>query len=320
MILGRTSIIKHQINLVDDRPFKSAPYRVPPSLRTEMETQIQNMLEHGIIEASLSPWSSPVVLVLKKDKTFRFCIDFRRLNKLTIRDSFPLPRVDDTLDALSGAKYFTKLDLSSAYLQVELDEAAKEKTAFVTLTGLYQYKVLPYGLTNAPGTFQRLMNHVLHGLNWVKCLVYLDDIVVFSSEFETHIKDLESVFKRLQSASLKLQPSKCVFATNEMIYLGYLVSNKGLLPDPSKIKAIKSINYLQSPTDIRSFMGIISYYRRFIPKLSQLAYPLYELTRDNIEFKWTDECQMSFGSTQAVAHLRTHSSVTRFLKTVYCTM
>lgn len=169
------------------------------------------MLQQNIIQKSTSPWSSPVVLVKKKDGSIRFCIDYRKLNHITRKDVYPLPRIDDTLDTLSGAKWFTTLDLLSGYWQVEVAAEDKEKTAFVNRDGLYEFNVMPFGLCNALATFQRLMDMVLSGLQWMHCLVYLDDVIIFSQDFQSHLAKLHQVFQRLQQAGLKVKPTKCVF-------------------------------------------------------------------------------------------------------------
>merc|ERR1712044_80222 len=173
------------------------------------EKEVQKMLKDGVIETSNSPWASPVVLVRKKDNTLRYCIDYRKLNAVTRKDSYPLPRIDDSLDSLGKAKYFSTLDLASGYWQIGLTEQAKQKSAFCTTSGLYQFRVMPFGLTNAPATFQRLMERVLAGLQWQVCLVYIDDIIIFSETVEQHLEQLQTVFERLQQACLKLKPRKC---------------------------------------------------------------------------------------------------------------
>ncbi|CAF5157907.1 unnamed protein product, partial [Rotaria magnacalcarata] len=185
-----------------------------------------------------SPWASPVILAPKKDGTLRFCVDYRKLNSVTIRDAYPIPRIDDTLDSLQEAKFVSTLDLRSGYWQVEMDKNSREKTAFVTHKGLFEFNVMPFGLTNAPATFQRLMDIVLAGLKWQCCLVYIDDVVIFSPTFEQHIVDLEKVFQALQSANLTLKASKCQFCRREMRYLGHIITQNGIKPDPDLIKSV----------------------------------------------------------------------------------
>jgi hypothetical protein len=222
--IGRTSLIKHEIPLLEKtRPTKQHPYRQGDLKDREIEKQVDNLLQQELIEESSSPWSSPVVLVKKKNGQWRFCIDYRRVNEVTVKDAYPLPRIDDSLDALGGSEWFTTLDLTSGYWQVELSEDAKEKTAFVTRSGLYHWKVLPFGLTSAPSTFERLMETVLRGLQWKTVLVYLDDVVVFSQDVTTHLSRLQEVFDRLRRAGLKLKPEKCHLFKKQVNYLGHVV-------------------------------------------------------------------------------------------------
>ena len=237
--LGHTSIIEHEIDTDQARPIKQSPYRVSVAQREEIDNHISNMLQQGIIEPSSSPWSSPVVLVKKKDGSTRFCVDYRKLNAVTIKDSYPLPRIDDAIDALSGSMYFTTLDLQSGYHQVAMHPSSKSKTTFISHAGLYEYNVMSFGLTNAPPTFQRLMSRVLSGLEWKICLIYIDDIIVFSTDFDTHLHRLSKVFARLRDAHLKLKPSKCHFARHTVKFLGFVVSPQGVSPDPAKLSAVQ---------------------------------------------------------------------------------
>ena len=191
-----------------------------------------------IIRPSASPWSSPVVMVHKKDGSWHFCIDYRKLNSATHRDAYPLPRIDATLDSLTGCRYFATLDLASGYWQVAVEESDKEKTAFSTMNGHFEFNVMPFGLTNAPATFQRLMECVLAGLMYEQCLIYLDDIIVFSSTFNEHLHCLCNVLVALQETHLLLKLSKCSFACTEVAYLGHVVSANGITPDPQKVAAV----------------------------------------------------------------------------------
>ena len=206
--LGRTDKVYHRIPTGDAAPIKQAPRRVPFHQREELERNLKDMLDNGIIERSTSPWSSPIVMVRKKDGGTRICADYRRLNDVTRKDAYPLPRVDSTLDALGGAKYFSTIDLASGYWQVEVDPRDRQKTAFVIPQGLFEYRVMSFGLTGAPGTFQRLMESVLGGLQWTTCLVYLDDIIIFSSTFEEHQSRLREVFARLREAGFETETAE----------------------------------------------------------------------------------------------------------------
>lgn len=252
------------------------------------------MLEDDIIQPSSSPWSSPVVVVRKKDGTLRFCVDYRKLNSVTKKDTYPLPRIDDSLDRLRRAKYFSSIDLRSGYWQIEVDERDREKTAFVTPDGLYEFKVLPFGLCSAPATFQRMMDTVLTGLKWQTCLVYLDDVVVFSETFEQHLQRLKKVLEAVQSASLSLKPEKCHFGFTELKFLGHVVSADGVRPDPEKTAAVASYPAPRDKKGVRRFLGLCAYYRRFISNFSRIAEPLTRLTREDVPFLWTEEQEEAF--------------------------
>jgi transposase InsO family protein len=233
-------------------------------------------------------------LVTKKDNTKRFCIDYRKLNLVTVKDAYPLPRVDDTLDKLSGSKWFSSLDLTSSYWQIEVAPEDRCKTAFSIGTALHEFRVMPFGLCTAANTFERLAELVLSGLTWKSCLVYLDDIVVFSSTFEEQLSRLQEVFSRLSKASLKLKPKKCVLFQKKISYLGHIVSEHGVETDPAKIRVILDWPTPTNVKQLRSFLGICSYYRRFVPSFSRIATPLHALTKQNTKFIWTDECYNAF--------------------------
>lgn len=289
---GVTAQIEHTIDTGDHPPIKQAPRRLPMHKQDAASEEIKEMLQDNIVRPSNSPWSSPVVLVEKKDKSIRFCIDFRKLNDVTIKDSFPLPRTDDCLDALGGSKWFSSLDLNRAYWQVPIAEKDKHKTAFADRSGLYEFNVMAYGLCGAPATFERLMNTVLAGLQWEQCLVFLDDIIVFADSYEQMLERLETVFKRLGKSNLKLKPKKCFLFHKELNYLGHVVSVDGVKPDPEKVKVINEWPTPQSSKEVHSFVQLCSYLRRFIPNFAAKAKPLYQLI--NQEFEWTTECEEAF--------------------------
>ena len=273
--LGKTSLVKHKIKLTDPKPFKLRHRRIPPHEYEEVKAHLQEMEEIGAIRKSHSPWSSPVVLVRKKTGELRFCIDLRTLNARTEKDAYSLPRIEDSLDSLNGAKIFSSLDLKSGYWQVELEEDSIPLTAFtVGPLGFYECVRMPFGLTNAPATFQRLMENCLGDLHLRSCIIYLDDIIIFSKTPEEHVQRLGQVFEKLAAAGLKLKPSKCEFFKTEINYLGHVVSREGIRTDDKKIEAIKNWPRPVTNTEVRSFLGFTNYYRRFIHKYSQIAKPL----------------------------------------------
>ena len=286
---GRTDLVKHDIVTDGSQPIKQHMRRIPFHLRPEADKEVSKMLNAGVIEPSSSPWAAPVVLVRKKDGTIRYCIDYRKLNDVTKKDSYPLPRIDDSLDVLGKANYFSTLDLASGYWQIQLTDEAKEKSAFCTNSGLYQFTVMPFGLTNAPATFQRLMERVLAGLQWHTCLVYIDDIIIFSETIEDHLKQMQDIFDRLKQAKLKLKPKKCKLLQTKVKYLGHIVSKEGVETDPDKVKAVRDWPRPSCVKDVRSFIGFCSYYRRFIPNFATVAKPLIRLTEKKVNFVWSDE-------------------------------
>lgn len=254
--LGRTNIVQHHIETGNHPPIRSRPYRVPHAQREVIDKHIDDMLHRNVIQPSASPWASPVVLVLKPDGSSRFCVDFRKLNKITKKDSYPLPLTSESLEALGGARFFSSLDMISGYWQVEMNSSSKEKTAFVTHSGLYKFTIMPFGLFNAPGTFQRLMECVLRGLTWQIALIYLDDVLVYSRTFDDHLQHLRLVFDRFRTARLKLKPSKCHFGQKQVNYLGHVITRDGIQPDPEKIKVVQEYPVPQTVKDVRAFMGL----------------------------------------------------------------
>ena len=232
--LGYTDIVRHVIDTGDHPPIKQPIRRIPFVHREKISAMVDELLAQGVIQPSVSAWSSPVVLVPKKDGTSRFCVDYRRLNGVSRKDVYPLPQVDDIFDTLGDTKYFSSLDLCSGYWQIELDPESRPKSTFVTHRGLHEFVRLPFGLCNGPSTFQRLMEVVLSGLVWDSCFVYIDDVLVCSRTFEEHLQHLRQVFTRLREANLKLKPKKCLFLRDEVSYLGHVVTREGIHPDPSK--------------------------------------------------------------------------------------
>lgn len=296
---GRTKLVTHRINTGDSKPIRQAPRRLPLAKQPEVDKMMADMEKQGIIEPSNSPWRSPVVLVKKKDGSTRFCVDYRQLNDVTKKDNYPLPRIDDIMDTLAGSVWFSTLDLISGYWQVEIEESDREKTAFSVGSGLWQFVVMPFGLCNAPATFERLMECVLRGLSWQICLVYLDDIIVIGRSFEEHLKNLREVFLRLRSANLKLSPKKCTLFAKEVKYLGHTVSADGIKTDPDKIKAIKDWPTPKDKRQLRSFLGLATYYRRFVKGFAQIAKCLHQLTEKHRPYKWDEQCQNAFDTLKA---------------------
>ena len=292
--LGCTGLIKHCIDTGSHPPIKQQPYRTPIIRRAVVSRMVDNMREQGIIKPSVSPWASPIVLVPKKDGTYRFCVDYRRLNAATKKDVYPLPRIDDILDTLGDANYFSSLDLASGYWQVELDSESRQKPAFTTYRGLYEFVRMPFGLCNAPATFQRLMQTVLAGLEWRTCFVYLDDILVVSRSFDEHLQHLNEVFVRLRQAGLRLKPRKCNLLRDEVPFLGHVISTKGVRPDPAKIEKVQCYPVPTDATQVRQFLGLASYYRRFMPAFAKISAPLRALITKHAIFQWTVECEKAF--------------------------
>ena len=292
--LERTSLVEHHIDTGSHSPIRQRPYRVPFAQKERIEQCIDNMLELGVIRPSTSAWSSPVILIKKPDGSDGFCCDLRKVNSVTKKDSYPLPKISDTLDTLSGSQFFTSLDLMSGYWQISMDSTSREKTAFVTHAGLFEFNVMPFGLCNAPSCFQRLMECVLRGLNWKIALIYLDDVLVYSRTFEDHIKHLRLVFDRFREANLKLKPKKCHFGQNKVKYLGHVITKDGIRPDPEKISAIREYPVPCKVKDVRAFLGLANYYRKFVKNFAKIAGPLHDLTKKGLKFQWNDACQTAF--------------------------
>lgn len=292
--LGCTDRAEHVI-VTRSPPIKQRYYRVNPVVQKQIDQELEEMLKLGVVEPSNSPWSSPILLVKKKDNTFRFCVDFRKLNSVTVRDSYPLPLVADTLDKLRDAKYLSSLDVRSAYWQVPMAESSKQYTAFtVPNRGLFQFTRMPFGLHNAPATWQRLIDNVLgHDLE-PHVFVYLDDVVIVSQTFEQHLLILDEVFRRLREAKISVSIEKCQFCRHQMKYLGYVVDRNGLHVDPDKVKAMLEIPVPTNVKEVRRIVGTFSWYRRFIPEFSTIIAPITSLLKKKTKFEWSDECERSF--------------------------
>ncbi|KAJ3654355.1 hypothetical protein Zmor_013548 [Zophobas morio] len=278
--------IKHQIRTKDENPTFTKSYRYPEVHKEEVRKQIYSMLGQGIIQPSISPWSSPIWIVDKnmdasKEKKWRLVVDYRKLNEKTIDDKYPLPNINDILDKLGKSMYFTTLDLPSGFHQVEMHPDDIEKTAFSTGNGHYEFLRMPFGLKNAPATFRRVMGNILRGIQNEKCLVYLDDIIIFSTSLEEHISRLKEVFERLRKANFKIQLDKSEFLRKEVAYLGHVITPEGVKPNPDKIKAVMNYPLPKTQKEIKGFLGLLGYYRKFIPKFAQLTKPLTKCLKKN---------------------------------------
>ena len=290
-----TTVTKHFIDTGNHRPIRLPPYRNPRQYDEFIEKEIEGLLANGLIEKSTSPWSFPVVVVGKKDGSQRLCIDFRKLNDITKMDSWPMPDITDLLDSMHGAVIFSSLDLASGYWQVRMNEDDKEKTAFVTRYGLYQWGVMPFGLATAPATFVRLMDEVFGKYKWKFLAIYFDDITVYSRSVEEHLIHLQTVFDRLRGAGLQVKASKCAFALREISFVGHRISAKGISPDPKKVEAVEGFPTPVDVSGVRAFLGLANFYRRFVPNFSRIVVPLTALLKKGVDYQWTAECKAAFG-------------------------
>ena len=305
--LGCTALVQHEIHLEDTAPVRQRYRRLPPSQFAQVKAHVQELVGKGIVQPSCSPYASPIVVVQKKDGTIRLCVDYRQLNAKTRKDAYPLPRIEESLDALTGATLFSTLDLASGYHQVPMAERDKDKTAFCTPFGLFEFNRMPFGLCNAPSTFQRLMERIFSDQSFHSLLLYLDDIVIFSSSFQQHLQRLEVVLGRLKEHNLKLKLSKCHFFQEEVQYLGHVISARGVATDPDKIQTVLQWKRPTTLTDLRSFLGFASYYRRFVAGFAKHAGPLHKLVAE-VQGKgkkrgganamlgnlWNDHCEQAF--------------------------
>lgn len=297
--LSFTSATKHRIITNDELPIYTKSYRYPYIHKEEVQSQIQKLLQQGIIRPSYSPWSSPIWIVPKKldssgKQKWRMVIDYRKLNDKTVDDRYPLPNITEILDKLGRCMYFTSLDLASGFHQIEVDPRDIEKTAFSVENGHYEYVRMPFGLKNAPSTFQRVMDNVLRDLIGKECLVYIDDIVVFSVSLEEHIEKLTKVFQRLREWNLKIQVDKCHFLKKEIEFLGHVVSQDGIKPNPAKIEAIKSFPIPKTTKEIKGFLGLLGYYRKFIQDFAKITKPLTKKLRKGEDIDLDPEYVQAF--------------------------
>ncbi len=262
------------------------------------------MAANSIIEPSDSPWAAPMVMVRKKTGGWRPCVDFRRLNAVTRKDSYPLPRIDDALDYVAGSCWFSSLDLRSGYWQVELASEARPKTAFTIGQGLWQFRVMPFGLCNAPATFERLMERVLKDIPRTRCVVYLDDLLVHARDFDQAVHNLREVLTAIRSAGLRLNPAKCNLLTRQTQFLGHVVSESGVATDPTKVAAVRDWPPPTNISELRSFLGLASYYRRFVRDFATIASPLHQLTNKGRRFGWSEDCAGGLQAAKSRSHRR----------------
>lgn len=298
-----TTSVTHNIPTGDAPPIKQRHHRIPPQVYQEVKRHVRDLVSQGILRESCSPWASPAVIVIKKDGSVRFCCDYRRPNKVICKDAYPLPRVEESLDALGNAQLFSMHDLTSGYFQVAMSEEDRAKTAITTPFGLFEWTRMPFGLCNAPATFQRLMGVVLGDLTFDILLIYLDDIIVFSKDFDSHCQRLEIVFNRLRQHGLKLKPSKCFLLKPEVKFLGHLISSKGIQVDGEKTRALETWPVPKNVKELRQVLGFMRYYSRFVPGFAQLARPLHALVGKGK--MW----ELLTGRLSARLHLTNSSSV-----------
>ncbi|CAC5420621.1 Retrovirus-related Pol polyprotein from transposon 17.6 [Mytilus coruscus] len=305
-IKSKIDLHPHRIDTGDAAPVRQRFYRQSPAMKTESSKHIKEMLDNNIIEPSQSEWASPVCLVRKKGSTssssaskqpqYRFCIDFRQLNLLCVKRVYPIVQMDDIVDMLgeAKAKFYSTVDMFNGYHQIKLDPETKHKTAFTCHEGVFEFNRLPFGLSNSPHTFQLVMSEALRGINWKSALVYMDDVLIFSKTFEEHLHHLTILFQKLREVNLKLKPTKCTFAAKEVKFLGHVLSKDGIAVDTTKIDAVKTFPVPQNITDVRAFLGLANYYRKFVKGFSKIASPLHRLLVKGAKFIWDNDCQKSF--------------------------
>ena len=292
--LGCFDKIKLNINTGDAKPIRQNLRRTPFNFEQEEEEHLESMLNANVISPSSSEWASCPVLVRKKDGKVRWCIDYRKVNAVTVKDSFPLPKIEECLDTLAGNSWFSTLDMNSGYWQIEIDEKDRHKTAFITKYGLFEYERMPYGLTNAPSCFQRVVQLLMRGMTWKQILAFLDDIIVLGKQFRDHLTNIRNVLLRFRQHNLKLKPKKCVFFQKQVVFLGKLVNEQGVSVNPENIEKVKHWPVPTTNNEVEKFLGFINYHRDHIKDYAKIAQPLYSLTGPKVDFVWKENHQNSF--------------------------
>ena len=292
--LGCYNGIEHEINTACAAPVRQRVRPTPKGFEDEAKKCLEEQLETGVVRPSSSAWASPTVLVRKADGSVRYCVDFRKVNDRTVKDAYPLPRIDMCLDSLGNIKYFSTLDLQSGYWQIRVKESDIPKTAFITKYGLFEYTKMPFGLCNAGSSFQRCMELIFRGLQWQTLLIYLDDIIILGRDINENLDRLDEALGRLEAAGLKLKPKKCQILQEEVLFLGHQVSASGIRPNPKLIECIMEWKRPRNRREVQQYLGLCNYYRRFIPEFSDTAAPLTELTSKHVDFRWSEAAEESF--------------------------
>lgn len=291
-------MIHHDVDVGDVVPVKQHPFRLNPEKQKAQQEEIDYLIENDLIEPSRSCWSSPCLLVPKPDGTYRMCTDNRKVNALTKSDTFPIPRIDDCIDRVGNAKYATKFDLLKGFWQVPLTDRAKEVSAFVTPSGLYQYKVMPFGMKNSPATFQRLINTIISDIE--ECEAYIDDVIIYSKSWEEHLQIIRKIFEKLRKANLTISLAKSEFGRATVTHLGYVVGQGHVKPVHAKISAILDFPRPSSKKEVMRFLGMAGYYRKFCKNFSLVTEPLTRLLGKKVQYTWSNACEKAFLELKAL--------------------
>lgn len=297
--LSSTKLVEMKIDLVDNKPFYLPPYNTSPEGRAYVQSEVEKMEGDGVIRKSVSPWGSPILLVPKADGTWRFCIDFRKLNKVTIVDAYPMPKMEDILQRAAGHKWYSTMDERTGFWQVAIANEDIPKSAFVTPDGHYEWLRMPFGLVNAPATFQRITDALLAGIKWQFCAGYIDDIVIWSDSYDEHLRNVEEILQRMQRSGIQLKAKKCSLFQSKVKCLGSIIDENGIRMDPKRVQAMQD---LPTPIDkdmLRSALGTLGYYQKFILNYASIASPLTKMTREKEPFVWTKECQQAYEQLKA---------------------